>query len=150
MAREGHEIRARVEDPDSRQWPIVEDLLAEGVTDYVALPIKFTDGSTHTTSWTTRQEGGFTDEQLEALRSIVAPLSRLVEVIGLRRVAATLLDTYVGNSAGERILAGQIRRGHTENMNAAIWLSDLRGFTACPDLARSNCRAPQITLDPAR
>jgi adenylate cyclase len=133
VAREGREIRARVEDPDSRQWPIVEDLLAEGVTDYVALPIKFTDGSTHTTSWTTRQEGGFTDEQLEALRSIVAPLSRLVEVIGLRRVAATLLDTYVGNSAGERILAGQIRRGHTENMNAAIWLSDLRGFTALSD-----------------
>ncbi|MFC6791155.1 ribonuclease T [Methylobacterium komagatae] len=27
---------------------------------------------------------------------------------------------------------------------------DLRGFTACPDLARSNCRAPQITLDSAR
>ena len=44
-----------------------------------------------------------------------------------------LLDTYVGNRAGERILAGQIRRGHTETMQAAIWLSDLRGFTALSD-----------------
>jgi adenylate cyclase len=133
VAREGREIRARIGDPDSSRWPIVEDLRAEGVTDYIALPIKFIDGSAHTTSWTTRQEGGFTDEQLDALRSIIAPLSRLVEVIGLRRVATTLLDTYVGNRAGEKILGGQIRRGHTENMNAAIWLSDLRGFTALSD-----------------
>ena len=27
---------------------------------------------------------------------------------------------------------------------------DLRGFTPCPELARSNCRAPDIALDPAR
>jgi adenylate cyclase len=39
----------------------------------------------------------------------------------------------VGNRAGERILGGQIRRGHTETMHAAIWLSDLRGFTALSD-----------------
>jgi adenylate cyclase len=43
------------------------------------------------------------------------------------------LDTYVGNRAGERILGGQIRRGHTDTMQAAIWLSDLRGFTALSD-----------------
>ena len=44
-----------------------------------------------------------------------------------------MLDTYVGNRAGERILGGQIRRGHTDTMHAAIWLSDLRGFTALSD-----------------
>ena len=27
---------------------------------------------------------------------------------------------------------------------------DLRGFTPCPELARSNCRAPEIALDAAR
>jgi adenylate cyclase len=131
--RQGQEVRCRVGDPDSAKYPIVGDLQAEGVTDYIALPILFVDGSAHGTSWTTKQPGGFTDEQLDALRSIMAPLARLVEVIGLRRVAATLLDTYVGNRAGEKILGGQIRRGHTENMNAAIWLSDLRGFTALSD-----------------
>ena len=45
----------------------------------------------------------------------------------------SLLDVYVGNQAGERIWGGQIRRGHTETMHAAIWLSDLRGFTALSD-----------------
>src|SRR6202011_2139072 len=44
-----------------------------------------------------------------------------------------LLDTYVGNRAGARIMGGQIRRGHTDTMHAAIWLSDLRGFTALSD-----------------
>jgi adenylate cyclase len=57
----------------------------------------------------------------------------MIEIISLQRTAALLLDTYVGNRAGERILAGQIRRGHTQTMDAAIWLSDLRGFTALSD-----------------
>jgi adenylate cyclase len=30
-------------------------------------------------------------------------------------------------------MAGLIRRGHNETMNAAIWLSDLRGFTSLSD-----------------
>jgi adenylate cyclase len=61
------------------------------------------------------------------------PLTRITEIITLRRTATTLLDTYVGNRAGERIMGGQIRRGHAEIMQAVIWLSDLRGFTALSD-----------------
>jgi adenylate cyclase len=67
------------------------------------------------------------------LRALVPPLARVIEIISLHRTASILLDTYVGNRAGERILGGQIRRGHTETMRAAIWLSDLRGFTALSD-----------------
>ena len=126
-------MRARVDDPESNRFPIIEDMRAEGVTDYIALPLLFTDGSIHASSWTTKQPGGFTDEQLSALRSVVPPLARVIEIISLRRTASILLDTYVGNRAGERILGGQIRRGHTDTMDAAIWLSDLRGFTALSD-----------------
>jgi adenylate cyclase len=127
------EVRARVGDPESNRFPIIEDMRAEGVTDYVALPLPFTDGSVHASSWTTKQPGGFTDQQVNALRSLVRALARVIEVIQWRRISSLLLDTYVGNRAGERILSGQIRRGHTETMNAAIWLSDLRGFTALSD-----------------
>src|SRR5207237_721147 len=77
--------------------------------------------------------GGVTDDQIDWLRQLVIPLARIVEIISLQRTAALLLDTYVGNRAGGRILAGQIRRGHTETMQAAIWLSDMRGFTALSD-----------------
>jgi adenylate cyclase len=129
----GIEVRARADDPDSSRFPIVEEMRAEGATEYLALPIPFTDGAVNASSWTTKQPGGFTDEQLNALRSVIPPLTRYVEIISLRRTATMLLDTYVGNRAGERIMAGQIRRGHAETMNAAIWLSDLRGFTALSD-----------------
>ncbi|HTO60996.1 MAG TPA: adenylate/guanylate cyclase domain-containing protein [Bradyrhizobium sp.] len=127
------ELRCRLDDPASRRFPFLDEMRAEGVTDYVALPLHFTDGAVQVVSYTTKHQDGFADEQLAALRHIAAPMARLAEVITLRRTAAGLLDTYVGNSAGERILAGDIRRGHAEAMQAVIWLSDLRGFTALSD-----------------
>jgi adenylate cyclase len=128
------EVRYRLDDPEAAKFPFLDDMRAEGVTDYFAAPLRFVaDGSIHSSSWTTKQPGGFTGEQLDGLRSLVIPLARLIEIIILRRTASLLLDTYVGNRAGERILGGQIRRGHTETMHAAIWLSDLRGFTALSD-----------------
>jgi adenylate cyclase len=130
---EGREVRHLIDDPESKRFPFLDDMRAEGVTDYIALPLHATDGTVHATSWTTRQPGGFSDEQLNGLRSLMPPLARVVEITNQRRKASILLDTYVGNRAGERILGGQIRRGHTETMHAAIWLSDLRGFTALSD-----------------
>jgi adenylate cyclase len=129
----GTELRYRLDDPASRHVPFLDEMRAEDVTDYIALPMHFTDGTTHVASWTTRHPDGFSDEHLAALRTIIVPFSRIAEIWALRRTAASLLDTYVGNSAGERIMAGQIRRGHAEAMQAAIWLSDLRGFTALSD-----------------
>jgi adenylate cyclase len=132
--RQGLEVRAHTNDPEAAaRFPIVEEMRNEGATDYIALPLPFIDGAVNASSWTTKQPGGFTDEQLNALRAVIRPLARYIEIVSLRRTASILLDTYVGNRAGEKILGGQIRRGHTETMNAAIWLSDLRGFTALSD-----------------
>jgi adenylate cyclase len=131
--REGREVRALTDSPEAKRFPFLEELRGEGVTDYIALPLAHVDGSFHATSWTTKQPGGFTDAQLDALRALMPPLARIIEITRLRRTASLLLDTYVGNRAGERILGGQIRRGHAETMDAAIWLSDLRGFTALSD-----------------
>ena len=131
--REGREVRCRLDDPASNRFPFLDDMRAEGVTDYIALPLLFLDGSIHASSFTTKRPGGFSDDELAALRRMVTPLARVIEIISLRRTASILLDTYVGNRAGERILGGQIRRGHTDTMDAAIWLSDLRGFTALSD-----------------
>jgi len=131
--REGREVRCLIDDPASQRFPIVEELRAEGVTDYIALPLLHIDGSVHASSWTTKQPGGFSEDQLNGLRALVPPLARVIEIVSLRRTASLLLDTYVGNRAGERILGGQIRRGHADTLHAAIWLSDLRGFTALSD-----------------
>ena len=40
-----------------------------------------------------------------------------------------LLDTYVGPRTGQRIIEGRVDRGAVEMIEAAIWFSDLRGFT---------------------
>ena len=127
-------IRRRLADPDCPlDFPILAELRAEGVTDYLASPLFFTDGTIHVVTSTTRKPGGFTDQQIAGIEAIITPLARVAEVLALRRMASTLLDTYVGHDAGERILAGHIRRGDIEEIHAAIWLSDMRGFTALAD-----------------
>ncbi len=139
----GERVRRHLADPDCPlDFPILPDLVAEGVTDYFGTPLVFTNGEVHVATWTTRAPGGFSDRHIGGIEAIVAPLARIAEIYALRRTAATLLDTYVGRHAGERILAGQIRRGHTEAIHAAIWLSDMRGFTALADRVQ-----PQLLTD---
>jgi adenylate cyclase len=127
-------VRRRLADADCPiDFPMLRELQDEGVSDYLASPLLFTDGDIHLATWTTRQPSGFTDAQIEGIESIIAPFARVAEIRALRRTAANLLDTYVGNNAGEHILAGAIRRGHAEAIYAAIWLSDMRGFTLLAD-----------------
>jgi adenylate cyclase len=119
--------------PGADETPFLADLRAEGVTDYVAIPLVFTDGSLHCVTWSTKHPGGFTDEHRDAVRRIIHPFARVAEIRALQRTASNLLDTYVGNNAGARVLAGQFRRGHADKIHAAIWLSDMRGFTTLSD-----------------
>jgi adenylate cyclase len=129
---QGQEVRRRL-DAGAGNVPFFAEIREEGATDYIALPLLMSDGTIHAVSWITQHPDGFTEAQLADLRLFMPYLTRMIEVWLLRRTAAGLLDNYVGARAGARILAGQIRRGHTESMNAAIWLSDLRGFTPLSD-----------------
>src|SRR3984957_16266097 len=58
---EGREVRSLIDGPDAQHFPLFDDLRAEGITDYIALPLLNVDGSVHASSWTTKQPGGFTD-----------------------------------------------------------------------------------------
>ena len=105
-------------------------LRKNGFTDWVVFPLKFMGGSTHAISFATKAADGFTDEHLAVMGHLVRPLSRVGETLALMRTAVNLLNAYVGNDAGERILKGHIQRGDTELIRCVIWFSDLRGFTA--------------------
>ena len=140
LLQTGQPVRHRLNAMNEANSVVLEGMRAEGITDYFAFPIVFTDGSKHAVSIQTRQPSGFTDGEIAALTRIIAPLARVAEVRALQRTSVTLLNTYVGSRAGERILAGQIRRGHTDFLHAVIWLSDLRGFTALSD------RLPSILI----
>src|ERR1700726_1416814 len=134
VAATGEAFRRRLADADCpMDYPILHDLRAEGVTDYVVSPLRFTNGDIHFASWATLQPGGFTDAEIAGLDAIIIPLTRVAEIRALHRVASVLLSTYVGQNAGGRVLAGQIRRGHTDEIHAAVWLSDMRGFTKLAD-----------------
>jgi adenylate cyclase len=133
MRETSKEVRVRMADPGRQCDPISALLRANGITDCVVLPLVFADGAIHATTWATSEPTGFAASELHALRRLIPLIARVIEIVALRRSAETLLETYVGRRAGPRILAGQIRRGHTEAMKAAIWLSDMRNFSALSD-----------------
>jgi adenylate cyclase len=130
VARTRRMIRRRLVDPsETLEFPVLADLRAKGGTDYVALPLEFTDGSLGFISLATDSPDGFSDAHLALCEDLRLVLARLAEAITIRSVAARLLDTYVGHDAGEHILRGQILRGSGDSLDAALWFCDLRGFT---------------------
>jgi len=124
-------VRQRLDLPDAPlAVPLFEELRREGLTDYVALPVTFSDGMIHGTTWSSDHPGGFGGAALAQLEDLLPVFGLLLEIHLSRRMAITLLDTYVGHNAGERILKGEITRGRGTTVAAAIWYCDLRGFTA--------------------
>ena len=131
VQRTGKAIRLHLQRPDCpTDYNIVQDLRADGFTDYLIQSLDFLNGQHHAISWATRQEGGFSEEDMAALTAVREPLARIAEIYALRRTAGSLLDAYVGHGTGQRILDGKIRRGDIEMIHAAILIADLRGFTA--------------------
>jgi adenylate cyclase len=125
-------VRQRLDLPHTDfdfDFPLLDELRRDGLTDYVALPMTFSDGKIHGTTWSSDRPGGFATEHLTEIYDLLPLFSLLLEIHLNRRIAVNLLDTYVGRDAGERILRGQITRGSGQTVRAAIWFCDLRGFT---------------------
>ena len=114
-------------------FPILEDLKAEGATDYVAMPMLFSDGKINAITFAGDRPGGFTTAELEMIYEAVPVFGRLMEVHALRLTARTILDTYLGRHSGERVLNGGIKHGDGEDIHAVIWFCDLRGSTRLAD-----------------
>ncbi|MEO0999580.1 MAG: DUF427 domain-containing protein [Pseudomonadota bacterium] len=110
-------------------FPILDDLRAEGMTDYVAMPLPFASGMTNVLTLASDHPGGFTTPNLGLVFECSGPIARYYEVQQLRTNAATLLGTYLGPRTGARVLDGEIRRGEGEEIEAAILMADLRGST---------------------
>jgi adenylate cyclase len=130
----GEEIRRRLAEADCpMDYPVLPDLRAEGMTDYLALPLTFLSGEIHVATFATRQAGGFSDGDLDVLRGMLPPFTRIAEITALSRKARNILDAYLGRQAGEKVLAGHIKRGDGEKIRAVIWFCDLRDSTPLAD-----------------
>ncbi len=127
---EGRALRRRLAGPDARlDFPVLKDLEAEGLTDYLVLPVRFTDGVRAVTTWATDRSEGFSDSDVARLSALIPVLALLVEVHMRRELSSTVLDTYIGGDAGRRVLSGSIKRGDSSVIKAVLWYCDLRGFT---------------------
>jgi len=122
-------FRKSLEDgPQSME--LLEELRQQGATDYVMFPLPFFDKQrTAVASFATQRPGGFSDAEIATLHVAAKLFSPYAERHVLRRMTVDLLDTYIGRRSGRRITDGQIELGQIEYIEAAIWLTDLRGFT---------------------
>jgi len=134
-------LRRRLNAATKEEFAWLSDLYAEGVTDYVAIISRFAaDGVIGEmdgvySSWATRAPAGFSDDQIAALERLVPYLALAIKSVSLERMIRTLMETYLGRDAGQRVLSGRIVRGIAEQIDAVIWFSDLRGFTRITDTA---------------
>jgi adenylate cyclase len=117
-------------DKARRDFPILEELASEGMTDYLALPVELSDGRRMAITVATDRDGGFTRQDFATLESLVGLLAPLLEIHVMRGITRNLLNAYLGAQIGQRVLAGEIERGRGEMTRAVIWFCDLRGFTA--------------------
>ncbi len=128
-------LHARLAGPNaSREFPFFDELRAEGFADYAAFAVPFGNGTRNALTLTTRRARGFTRAQIELVQSVLPLVAMAFEIHWGRRIAESVLDTYVGKLASGRILAGSIQRGQGERIDAVIWFADLRSFTALSDL----------------
>jgi len=134
-------LRRRLETATESEFTFLSELLAVGMTDYVAIINRFAaDGvigemDAVYSSWSTAAAGGFGDDQIAVLKRCVPYLALAIKAVSLARMTGVLMQTYLGRDAGQRVLGGRILRGVAERIDAVIWFSDLRGFTRITDAA---------------
>jgi adenylate cyclase len=135
------ELRRRLGRGEPADFPLLATMQAEGQTDYVALVHRFAESGVigemdcFYSSWASRHPEGFAESDLAALRRLVPSLALAIKCAALARIAGTLVEVYLGQDAGRRVLEGRIRRGVAERIGAVLWFSDLQGFTTIADAA---------------
>jgi len=132
-------LRRRLNTDTKDEFSMLPDWFAAGMTDYVAIITRFAaegvigEMDAVYSSWGTRAPDGFNNGQIATLEHIVPYLALAIKSVSLVRMTRTLMETYLGRDAGQRVLSGRIVRGVAERIDAVVWFSDLRGFTRITD-----------------
>lgn len=121
-------VRQRLNDRSREfSFPIMDDLKARGGTDYVAMPLPFSNGQINALTLASDHPGGFTTANLGLVFECSPVISRFYQTHTQVAAASVLLETYLGSRSGARVLGGEIRRGDGEDIDAAVLFCDLRG-----------------------
>jgi len=142
LRKDADALRQRLDDPEPKlDFPFFDELRDLGATDYVLFKRFFDhrEGSLAVTgdtlpegcliSLTTDGRGGYSDRDIDVIRSLLRPLLLALKSFGNRKAAEDIAVTYLGRDAGRRVLSGDIVRGSVERVEAVIFYFDLAGFT---------------------
>ncbi len=110
-------------------YGIVPDLKAEGLEQYIAIPLPDGLAGTMTATMATRQPGGFSDVDRAIVKAILPALTAIAEIRNLRSMLQNLLGSYVGRLPAGEIVRGTVHLGQVTEVRAALMVADLRGFT---------------------
>jgi adenylate cyclase len=135
----GRMLRRRLNAETEKEFPILPELRAVGLTDYVAITDRFAaegivgDMDCVYSSWATDAPAGFLDADLADINRLTPLLALTLKAASLARIARTLVRTYLGRDAGRRVLEGRIARGIADQIEAVLWFSDLQSYTRISD-----------------
>jgi len=130
----GEPIRRNPQTPEAQaEFPIMIELAASGMTDYVALPFSSGTPYRHSLTLATTHPRGFADVAVPEVGRLLGLFALHVERHIAQRIAENAVNAYLGDVAGRKVLSGSIKRGAGEAIRAVIWVSDLRGFTTLSD-----------------
>jgi adenylate cyclase len=107
-----------------------QELKAEGYTDYLMVPLLFSDGTVNTLAIATRRPNGFPAAGLDRFRALADMFVIILERYAALETVASTLRTYLGGDTSQKVLRGGIRTGHGEIIDAVVLYADLRDFTA--------------------
>jgi len=113
----------------AQDFPILDDIKNAGGTGYFLIALPQLGDASHRISFATKKSGGFTSEDFGFFHALAAPLAAAVEIQLNRLVTENLLAVYLGLLPAQKVLAGKVKPGDVDATSAAIWFSDLRGYT---------------------
>ena len=125
------EFRAKIRPAgDPQLFPLFDDLAALGCTGYYADRLHSFAGLSQKLGLATDRPEAFDEPLLVALRASIRAMTLHLNTLVEFDTKRTLARVYLGDDPGRRICAGMIHVGEVVSLDAAIWFSDLRGFTA--------------------
>lgn len=136
---QAHSLRRRLTAEAAAEFSFLNEFIATGHTDYVAVIDRFGKGDVFGaldcvySSWMTAAPDGFKDSEVAAIERLSPLLALAIKSLSLARISRTLVETYLGRATGRRVLDGRIVRGHADRIEAVLWFSDLRGYTRISD-----------------
>jgi adenylate cyclase len=134
-------LKYRLTAATEAKFPIFSELRLDGITDYVAIANRFAaegiigEMDCVYSSWATDAPQGFGDADVADLSRLMPLFALTMKSASLARIAETLVETYLGRDAGQRVLEGRIARGIADRIEAVLWFSDLRNYTRISDSA---------------